>query len=191
MQHAVQFFDLPETLGSAISHFVEDRIASGCTVLLVARPTTVTAVTQTLSERGVSLDDLARSGRVIIRDASGLMREFMGPHNPTADRFEATVGALVRELAAGPGGLAIYGEMVDILAAEGNFEAAEALEHLWNELGQRVPFSLLCGYAAAHFAANATATDRLPRVCDLHSEVRRDHADLLANWLLSHARPAS
>lgn len=187
--HTVQFFDVPDTFGSAVAQFVDDSAASGRTVLVVARPTTITAVTQTLAGRGVSLDELTRSGHVILREANGVMRGFMGTQAPIADRFEATVGALVRELAAtSPGGLAIYGEMVDILAAEGNFDGAEALEQLWNELAQRVPFSLFCGYSAAHFAVTATAQARLPRVCDLHTEVKQDQADLLANWLLSTAR---
>ena len=192
MRHTVQFFDILDTLGSAVAQFVDDSVASGRTVVLVARPTTLTAVTQALAGRGVSLDDLARSGRVVIRDAGGLLRSFMGTRLPMADRFEATVAAAVRELAADhPDGLAVYGEMVDILASEGNFDGAEALEQLGNELGRDGSFTLLCGYSAAHFAATPGAQAHLSRVCDLHSDVKQDQADLLANWLLGTVRTAS
>ena len=77
----------------------------------------------------------------------------------------------------------MYGEMVDILAEEGNFAAVDDLETLWSELGTRLPLTLLCGYASAHFAAPG-ANGLMRRVCDLHQRVERREHDVLANWLL-------
>lgn len=192
MEHIVQFFDLPETLGASVGRFVHDSVLAGRTTLIVARPSTVNAMSQALSASGVSLQELIESGAVVVRDAATVMRGFMGTRSPRADDFDASVGSLVRQLAAdAPGGLSIYGEMVDILAAEGNFDGAEQLEHLWNHLGETMSFQLLCGYAAAHFAGSAAAQERLKDICRLHSSVRQDSADLLANWLLSNTRPAN
>jgi len=67
---------------------------------------------------------------------------------PDPERFENTVGALIRRLRAQPGevGLCAYGEMVDLLWNAGHSSAALRLEDLWNELLEASPFSLLCAY---------------------------------------------
>ena len=186
MQHTVQFFDALESLGETLARFVHDAVDAGRTVLLVTRPTSVTAAERALADRGVILQQLIDSGRVVVRDAATTLQSIAGPREPTADRFEATIGALVGQLIAeSPAGVSIYGEMVDILASEGNFEAAEALEELWNGARGMGSVRLLCGYAAAHFAANADARLRIHRICALHAQVHQDPGDLLANWLLS------
>jgi len=184
--HTVQFFDLVETLGVSVGRFVHENMLAGRVTLLVARPTTIAAISGALRPRDVSLQDLIDAGRVVVQDAATLLRSFADHRGPQAAKFEATVAPVVARLAGdSPGGLAIYGEMVDLFASEGNFEAAEALERLWNDLAQKVPFRLLCGYAAAHFAASQSVRSHLRCICDLHSDVQRDQADLLADWLLN------
>lgn len=55
---------------------------------------------------------------------------------------------------AGPGRRPrIYGEIVTLLAAEGDFVSILQLEHLWNTVAGEVPFTLVCGYFAEHFGA--------------------------------------
>jgi hypothetical protein len=191
MQHVVQFFDLLETRAGSVARFVHEGVSSGKTAVIVARAGNVVAIDVALRRRGVSLATLVASGSVVVRDARSTLDELMGPHLPDVAKFGTVVGGLVRQLAdAAPGGLAVYGEMVDLLAAEGNVEAALTLERLWNDLAERVPFTLMCGYAAAHFAGTSAGHRHLRTVCELHSEVRQDQADLLANWLLSAAEAA-
>jgi hypothetical protein len=152
---------------------------------VVARPSTIVGLDGALNALGLSLPSLIDSRRVVVRDAASTLRALMGTRSPNQAQFDAIASTVVRQLAAvTPGGLAIYGEMVDILATEGNFEAAEQLERMWNELSEHVPFTLLCGYAAAHFTGAPDSHRRIRRMCALHSDVRRDSADLLANWLL-------
>jgi hypothetical protein len=191
MQHCVQFFDLLETRAASVARFVYQSVSSRQTALIVARGANVVAIDVALKNRGVSLAALVEAGSVVVRDARSTLDAFMGTHLPDAAEFAAVVGGLVRQLAAGaPGGLAVYGEMVDILAAEGNIDAAIELERLWNDLAEGVPFTLMCGYAAAHFAGTSAGHRHLRAVCELHSEVHQDKADLLANWLLSDAESA-
>ena len=79
---------------------------------------------------------------------------------------------------------------LDTLAQRGELTEAIALETLWNDLGERVPFFLLCGYSAAHFVA--TSTHRALRdICGSHSGVHRHAQDPLASWLLNSAHNAS
>jgi hypothetical protein len=77
--------------------------------------------------------------------------------------------------------------MVDILAAHGNFTAAEQLEALWNDLAAQCSFRLLCGYSAAHFGDERT-TQHLNTVCAAHTSTGARATDLLATWLLSNRR---
>ena len=75
---------------------------------------------------------------------------------PNRIAFDEIVGTLVARLAE-QGRVCIYGEMVDVLAARGQYKAAYQLEVLWNALGKREPFTLFCGYSSAHFGDPKTA----------------------------------
>ena len=66
--------------------------------------------------------------------------------------------------------LRVYGEMVDLLAQEGNATAALRLEHHWNELSQQQAVSLLCAYAMDNFREAADG-GRLEQVCCCHTDV--------------------
>ena len=77
----------------------------------------------------------------------------------------------------------VYGEMVDILAEQGRFDAAHELELLWNELAARKSLTLLCGYASVRFGDVRDAA-ALHRIC-AHTAVHADAGDLLGTWLLN------
>jgi hypothetical protein len=97
------------------------------------------------------------------------------------------IGRLIAETA---GGVSVYGEMVELLAEEGDMRGAQRLEQLWNELADRQPFSLLCGYSAAHFADARTATD-LRAICCTHTRVQKNTSDMLGNWLVGREQPVT
>jgi hypothetical protein len=183
-EHIVQLFDVPESRGDAVARFLSDGLAAGDHALVVARPTHVRAIADSLARLGVAIPDLVSHGRLTVLDAAVAMRAFMWNGLPDGERFGSSMGAEVRRLAAeSPAGLRIYGEMVDILAEEGNFRGACALEQLWNQLAADATFTLLCGYASAHFAA-PNAGSMLRTVCEHHGRVLQSGDDLLGNWLL-------
>jgi hypothetical protein len=74
--------------------------------------------------------------------------------------------------------------MVDILATHGDYWAAEQLEQMWQALSAECSFTLLCGYASAHFADPRTA-DALAAICRSHTHASVKPTDLLGAWLLS------
>ena len=108
---------------------------------------------------------------------------------PSRIAFDEVVGTLVARLAE-QGRVCIYGEMVDVLAARGQYKAAYQLEVLWNALGEREPFTLFCGYSSGHFGDPKTAAV-LAQICEAHSRVHRKKDDLLAEFLLEHHEPMS
>jgi hypothetical protein len=99
------------------------------------------------------------------------------------------VGTIVTRMAAGKRAW-IYGEMVDVLAARGNYRGAQLLEELWNLLGQRECFTLFCGYASGHFGDPRTA-DAMAGICAAHDHVHRKRDDILAEFLLDQQAAGS
>ena len=64
-----------------------------------------------------------------------------------------------------------YGEMVDVLCQRRRYDAAIELEHMWNRLALRHPFSLLCGYNV-NALGKTSPDDFLQSVCHTHSLVQ-------------------
>ena len=188
-EHLVQLFDEPESLVSGVADFLYAGWSRGDNLIVVARSAHWALTSKELEARGCPVAETVASGRLVVLDAATTMATFMINGAPDRERFNAVVGELVASLRAGSkAGLSVYGEMVDLLVAQGNFEAAERLEALWNELGQTCSFCLLCGYSSAHFGDESTSA-HLHEICGLHDRASARTTDLLATWLLANRRP--
>jgi hypothetical protein len=169
--HIVQFFDSTASLADGVGAFLSPAFRQNAPCLIVARPRHSKAIGRALHTLGCSLANAQRDGLLTILDADTTLKEFMRDGRPDSMLFHQTVGALVEPLVKCGGQLRIYGEMVDMLAAQGNFHAAHCLEELWNQLARRLSFALLCGYSAAHFATDTTR-ETLAAICREHTQVR-------------------
>ncbi len=181
--HAVQLFDSTETRAEAVAAFVRDGLLRGEVVLIVLTEEHWDAVARRLRAAEVPVSATQASGQLVVRDAHGTMLVFR--RHGVIDRhiFDRTVGALVRRLRAGGNQLRIYGEMVDLLAAEGDYRAAIQLETLWNTLATHEPFTLFCGYSASHFG-NPAHAEALGTICGSHTHVRVNPRDMLGSFLV-------
>ena len=188
-EHLVQLFDEPESLVAGVSAFLFDAWKRGEYLLVVARGANWVMTATELQARGCPVPELLADGRLVVLDAATTLARFMAGHEPDRARFDDSVGALVRRTCAdAPHGLAVYGEMVDILAAQANFDGVEKLEAMWNQLSETASFRLLCGYSAAHFGDERTAK-HLHAICGCHDGASARPTDLLATWLLANRRP--
>lgn len=182
--HIVQFFETTDTLAASVAGFLHAGLDAGDNLLVLARPSHRDAVTNALAARGASTAALVSDGRLTLMDACAAVDLIVRRGVPDASLFDETIGSLVRKLGdTSRAGVHVYGELVDLLAEEGNFGAVEALEDLWNGLAAVERFTLLCGYQAAHFGP-WSAGGALRRICAKHTRVDRHGGDLLANWLL-------
>jgi hypothetical protein len=95
-----------------------------------------------------------------------------GGTSPSRAAFEHIVEGLLDDVATRAPGREVraFGEMVDLLCERGQPKAAAELEGLWNDLGRRRRFSLLCGYRLDVFDRGAQV-GTLPDVCRAHSHV--------------------
>ncbi|RAF76599.1 histidine kinase, partial [Burkholderia multivorans] len=108
--------------------------------------------------------------RVFVSDAEALLARFMDGDMPDRDRFLRSVGAIVEAAIAAGRPVHAFGEMVAVLCARGQPDAALRLEALWNELIERHRFSLYCGYPHDAFPGAEQST-LFRHVCALHRRV--------------------
>jgi hypothetical protein len=182
-EHLLQLFDTEESLANSVSAFLVEGFRKGETLLVVATASHWTTIREGLVERELDVDASLHRGQLRVLDAVAALSRFMRRGEPNRALFRQTVGALVAELAT-PAGLRIYGEMVEVLACEGNYGGVSQLEDLWNQLSAEHSFTLLCGYSAPHFAA-PDAGASLAKICFQHSRASCEPHDALASFLLS------
>lgn len=183
-EHSVQLFDSHQTAASALAEFVRAGLAHNEQVVLIARLADWNRAAVDLS-RDVALSDAIDSGRLTVCDSTRTLDAISVDGWPSPDRFERVVGTMIAAAHAGGGALRAYGDMVDVLAAEGRCDAAARLEELWNDLRARVPFTLFCGYSSSHFC-DAHHSAALRQIRQLHSHERCAPGDLVAADLLGH-----
>lgn len=188
--HVLQLFDTRDSLAFSVSAFLAG--ADGSQGLLVlCTSVNWRAIAQALAHRGFDDRAAALTGRLAVLDAEEVLGRIVRRGHPSRPLFRQSVGSLVSQLAARwRAGLRVYGELVELLARDGNYGAAERVEAFWNELIARHPVRLLCGSSAAHFAA-PDAGCALASIRAHHTATIAGAGDQLGDFLLSHAHSAA
>lgn len=172
--HAVQFYQEDTVLLDGLCQFIGDSLEAGGSALVVATAAHRDALTQRLEARGLDTVAAVARGRYILMDAAETLSKFMQEGWPDPARFAEAVGSVVvraKHAAGGSNGrLAIFGEMVAILWAQGKFETSIQLEQLWNQLRQTHSFALRCAYPMAGFSREDHGESFL-KICEEHSHV--------------------
>ncbi|MGI9148564.1 MAG: ATP-binding protein [Chloroflexota bacterium] len=169
-EHFVQFYESDEFLLQAVAEFIGPALRMGDAGIVVATQAHRTRLDDVLLAQGFDLDAARAAGQYISLDAAELLSQFMVDAEPDSSRFEAVLGGLVAEGAAAGRRVRIYGEMVALLAMDGNHPATIRLEQLWNELRRKRSFSLFCGYPMDRFGGEALG-ELLGEVCEAHAHV--------------------
>jgi hypothetical protein len=184
-EHHVQLFDSSKSLAETVGAFLLSAFHRGEPLLIVATPEHRELLSRKLAGAGVNIHEAIAANRLVILDAVQTLDKFMRQNAPSPIAFNEVVASLVARLANGKR-ICIYGEMVDVLVARGNYRGAQQLEELWNILGQRESFTLFCGYASGHFGDPKTAK-ALADICASHSHLHRKPDDMLAEFLLEQS----
>lgn len=180
--HYCQFFDSSKSLADTVPGFLIRGLERGENAIVIATPEHRELLSRRLDEAGWNVRTLINANRMFVADAVQTLNKFMRRDIPSPIAFDEVIGTIVNRTANNKR-VWIYGEMVDVLAARGNYRSAQLLEDLWNLLAQRECFSLFCGYASAHFGDSRTAP-AMQAICDAHHEVHRKADDMLAEFLL-------
>ncbi len=171
--HFVQFYEDDEFIVDEVAEFLDGALRAGDAAILIATPQHRAALTKRL--RGYGNPTAAQSwypGELVVLDAREALARFMVDGAPNEALFLSAIGSVVARAANG-GARAVraFGEMVALLYADGNVEAALQLEDLWNGLARRHTFSLMCAYPMNLFSS-AEHAETFRHVCATHSKVR-------------------
>jgi signal transduction histidine kinase len=172
-EHGVQFYSQDRFLIEELTEYIGTALCAGDAAVVVCTNAHRESLFQRLTP-GVSVHTLSEQGRLIVLDAQQMLGTFMLEEWPDERRFKEVVGAVIAKavLAAHsePPRVAIFGEMVALLLADGKPAAAIRLEQLWNNLAQTRSFSLFCAYPMSSFSKEGDANLFL-QVCNEHSAV--------------------
>jgi hypothetical protein len=190
--HGIQLFDDAESLGAGVAAFVREGLVQNDCVLVVTSPRHWSSIDSALRKDRTDVDAFRDAGMLVVADSQEMLGRFLRRGRPDEALFKAAIGPAIQALIRRGSGLRVYGDMVDILAAEGNLRAAIQLEELWNSLLRENAFSLFCGYSASSFGHPRDAR-QLSEICHLHTDVHSSPRDVLGGFLVREHidRPAS
>lgn len=172
--HLVQLYSDDSFLLEVVSQFVSGALALGDSAVVIATGTHREGLPYRLNARGVDADKVIRQGRLILLDAEEVLSKFMV--NGAADeelfaRFVSEVLLRARNASLNHDSrIAVFGELVALLWAEGKAGEALRLEEFWNRLAQQFSFSLLCAYPVTIFSDQRQSEPFL-RMCAQHTSV--------------------
>jgi hypothetical protein len=147
--HVVQFHEADaRLLVRNVSRYLLEGLKRGNGQLVVATPARLQAISRQFETMGADLAACVRQERITCLDAEETLAKFMSGGQPDWNRFDASVGAVVRDAAARSQftGLRAYGEMVGLLWKAGRYSSAIRLERFWDQLLHAHSFSLFCAY---------------------------------------------
>ena len=173
-KHSVEFYADDGQLLETLSRAIGSSLLAGDSAIVIATSDHLHRLTQLFAKRGLDVSWASQEGRFVSLDAAETLASFMVNGFPDKakflDRIEGVV-ARARFVAHGTRQRVVaFGEMVAILAAAGQMDAALRLEELWNWLGTKHDFHLHCAYPITLFA-NANDDEWVARICAAHHEV--------------------
>ena len=187
-EHLVHLFDDTPSLVETVARYLSDGWRRGDRLLVVARAANWMLIAEELRSSGCPVEELVDGGQLHALDAATTLASFTIDGEPDRDAFRRQIGDLVRQQCAETAaGVTAYGEMVDLLAGQGNIIAAERLESFWNDLSAECSFRLLCGYSSSNFG-DAHRARHLEGICAHHSGADAGTTDLIGTWLLADHR---
>jgi PAS domain S-box-containing protein len=171
--HIVQLYTDDQFLLDVLSRFIGGALAVGDAAVVVATPSHQNELAKRLSARGLDTSKATTQGRYVVLDAGETLQKMMVNGLVDEARFLDVIGSVltrVRSTIDQDARIAVFGEMVALLWAEGKAQEAIRLEQLWNDLATTHSFSLLCAYPITGFN-NGSHIEPFLRICAQHSGV--------------------
>jgi len=172
--HVVQLYSDDAFLLEILTGFIGGALSAGDGALVVATRAHAHSLEQRLRERGLDTGMAIRHGRYIVLDARELLPRFMVNNSVDELRFTEVIGSALTQIRdAGPQTnrrIAVFGELVALLWAEGKMQEAIRVEKLWNKLAEEHRFFLLCAYPVTGFSDEKDIQPFL-EMCRQHSDV--------------------
>ena len=187
-RHVVQFYGRDDELADRVTDYLLGALDGGGVAIAIATPEHRREFETRLGQAGVDLAAARDDGSYLDLDAGQTLRQLMVAGKLDGAAFDRVIGDVIRRAGAGGRPVRTFGEMVALLWDDGLVNEALQLEALWEELGGRHPFSLLCGYPAD---AMARDIDAYAEVCRLHGEIAGSSSGIIRTFAFSREAPAA
>jgi hypothetical protein len=172
--HAVQFYSGEDFLLDSLARFVGSSLEAAESALVLATQVHRDRLAERLKAGRVDTDRLVKKGRYVTVDAAQTLAQLTVDGKPDKARFSEFIRGVVLPLKAAaeskPQRVAICGEIVAMLWADGKAEAAIELEHFWNELAAQGCYCLRCCYPIASFS-DPGQNELFIKLCAEHASV--------------------
>lgn len=165
--HVVDIYDRPAEVGRRVSTYLADGLARGETSIVIATPEHRALFVEGLADQGIDVARCRSEGLLFESDAEALLDRFFINGTVDAERFDSSVGELVRSTTGRPA-VRIVGEMVDLLCQRGDIVGGLSLESEWSDLAKRHDFTLYCCYHADSVLGDQ---DALAGLQEIHTQV--------------------
>jgi signal transduction histidine kinase len=169
-EHFVQFYESDAVLLDAVAAFNGDGLRAGEAGIVIATPSHCHGIEERLRSRGFDVDAARSHGQFVALDAADTLARIISGGKPDPRRFAQVVGGVVSRASRGGRPVRVFGEMVALVAHEGNYAAAVRLEELWNDAQETSAFSLFCAYPLDRLNGEPHA-EFVDTVCAMHSRV--------------------
>ena len=172
--HTVQFYEADGALLDELGRYIGSALGTGDAAVVVATEEHRRGLDARLRAWGIDVGGARAYGRYVSLDAAETLAKCAPDGWPDAVRFFDLIGGVLDRAAAAATAnrprVAVFGELVALLSARGDHEAAIYLEGLWNELAKTHSFSLYCAYPIDCFGREA-GSHTIARICATHSQV--------------------
>ena len=173
-RHEVGFHSDDASLLDDITQFIGTALKAGNAALVVATGAHRNSLLPRLQAYGLDTAAAIEQGRYISLDAADTLSTFMLNGMPDPVRFLRLFGNLIATAAETAKGeqarVAVFGECVHLLWAQGNAEAAIQLETFGNQLAKTYDVNILCGYSLGSVQGGMDG-QIFQRICAEHSSV--------------------
>jgi DNA-binding NarL/FixJ family response regulator len=154
LRHEVQFYSDDSVLLSSFTRFIAASLTADSAAIVLATNSHRESLAQRLKGEGFDIDGAIQQGTYVALDAADILAAIMNNGVPDRILFLDGLRGLIHSAAtaattAHPR-VAICGECVGLLCADGNLDAAISLEKTGNDLITTSNVDILCAYPLRH-----------------------------------------
>lgn len=172
--HEVGFYADDRRFLEHLTQFVGTALKTGNAAIVAATESHREALLPRLHSYGLDIGVEIQQGRYVALDAGAALAAFMRNRLPDPVLFVKVFDQLILTAAKAAKGnhprVAIFGECVHLLWAQGNAEGAIQMERLGNQLIKAYDVNILCGYLPG-YVPSGMDSDIFHRICAEHSVV--------------------
>ena len=170
-EHIAQIYNDRNALAEMVVYYASHGINNKEGVIIAAREENIKLFNHRLKQNYIDIEKYISKGQLIFISAENAKQSIMKDNEPSRENFEYSIGKIIHDLKLKFPEIRVYGEIVDILAADGNVKAAIALENFWNDLIEKYSFRLFCAYRQRNLKNLSGADINIETICCQHTSL--------------------